>query len=346
MKNKVSVIIPVYNGADYLEECLNAVLAQNYSNIEVLVIDDGSTDDTHSIIDRYSKNDQRIKEIATDRCGVSEARNKGLDQASGRYVTFVDADDIPDINLIGKYMDAAEKYGEDAALIMVGMRWLNYRNKIKKKEDHILNDVQGYKPGKSYLLERNKTHYLVWLMLFNFVTNKLYDLEKIKQFEIRFKPNIKNGEDLTFNLDYMKKVSGRYGIVNEPLYRYIKRSDTSLSSLYYEGCIEHTKQIYKELYDFVSIQEGCTEDDRLVIAATGFSDRVSRLTAFYYCNNCGKSRLQRYRAIQKEINSKEFKKTLKEIHKARKISNVRYLVLRTGCFGLFLALRKIYHGIK
>ena len=346
MNTLISVIIPAYNAADYLEACLNAVCAQSYSNLEILLINDGSTDDTHVIVERYSKYDSRVKTIETDNRGVSEARNTGIEHATGKYVSFIDSDDIPNMDLMEKYIAAARQFGTDAALILTGMNWYNARNINKKYANHLLKEEDGFQVGGSYLLDRNQTHYLVWLMLFNFVTNKFYDLDAIKKYGIRFRSDIKNGEDLTFNLDYMKKVSGGYGVVNEPLYRYIRRTEESLSLSYYEGCIEHTKEIYHELYTFVAAQAGCTNDDKLVISATGFTDWVSRLTAFYYCNSCGISRSKRYKRIKKEINSTEFRATLEAIHNGHKISDLRYGVLRTGSFGLFLMLRKLYRLIK
>lgn len=346
MKDLVSVIIPAYNAADYLEACLNAVCAQSYQNVEVLLINDGSTDGTQTIAQRYSRYDSRVKLIETENRGVSEARNTGLDHATGRYVTFIDADDIPNMDLVEKYVGTAERFGKRAAMIIAGMNWYNSRNKNKKYDNHLLKEEDGFEVGKCYLLARNRTHYLVWLMLFNFVTNKFYDLEEINKYSIRFRSDIKNGEDLNFNLDYMKNVPGGYGVINEPLYRYIRRTENSLSLSYYDGCIEHTKWIYKELLEFVAQQEGSTEDDRMVIAATGFRDWVSRLTAFYYCDNCGNSRLQRMRRIKKEINSAEFVDQLEEIYKHDKISTVRYRTLKTGNFRLFLILRRIYRLIK
>ncbi len=346
MKDLVSVVIPAYNAADYLEACLNAVCAQSYTNLEVILVNDGSTDDTHTIGERYSKYDGRVKLIETENNGASEARNIGLEHATGRYVTFVDADDIPNMDLIEKYVGTAERFGEDASLIVAGMNWYNSANINKKYMNRLLKEEDGYEIGKAYLLDRNLTHYLVWLKLFNFVTNKFYKLDEIQEHRIRFRPDIKNGEDLTFNLDYLKIVPGGYGMINEPLYRYIRRSEGSLSLSYYPGCIEHTKEIYKELFEFVSLQEGCTEDAKMVIAATGFTDWVSRLTAFHYCEDCGMTRKQRTRSIRKEVNSEEFKSILEDIHDAQKISNLRYKVLRTGDFRMFLFLRKLYRFVK
>jgi glycosyltransferase involved in cell wall biosynthesis len=346
LDEQVSVVIPIYNAADYLEACLNAVCAQSHSKVEIILVNDGSTDGTQAIIDRYSRYDARVKAIETENHGVSEARNTGIENAGGKYITFIDADDIPNMDLIEKYVEAKNGFGNEAALVLTGMNWYNARNKGKKYENHILAEADGYEMGKRYLLGKNKTHYLVWLMLFNFVTNKMYDLEAIKRNGIRFRRDIKNGEDLTFNLDYMKKVPGGYGVINEPLYRYIRRTEASLSLSYYEGCIEHTRAIYQDLYDFVSAQEGCTEDDKLVIAATGFTDWVSRLTALYYCKDCGQNCRLRYRRIRKEVNSPEFKRILEEIFKAGKISKIRYKTLKTGDFRLFIILRWFYRIFK
>ncbi|CAN6959965.1 glycosyltransferase family 2 protein [Psychrobacter okhotskensis] len=90
---KVSVIIPVFNGEQFLDRCLSSITNQSYKNIEIIVIDDGSTDDTKTICKNYSHNDHRIKAIHKDNEGVSAARNIGLDIATGDYIYFADADD-------------------------------------------------------------------------------------------------------------------------------------------------------------------------------------------------------------------------------------------------------------
>lgn len=95
MEHLVSVIIPVYNRLDYLPECMESLLAQTYRNLEILLIDDGSTDGTLELCRRYAQEDPRIVVIAADHGGVSKARNLGLDAAKGEYVFFVDSDDVP-----------------------------------------------------------------------------------------------------------------------------------------------------------------------------------------------------------------------------------------------------------
>ena len=96
MKSKtplVSVIVPVYNVKDYLKDCLNSIVLQSYSHMEILLIDDGSTDGSGDICDEYAKKDSRIKVFHQKNLGLSAARNVGLNHMNGEYLTFVDSDD-------------------------------------------------------------------------------------------------------------------------------------------------------------------------------------------------------------------------------------------------------------
>ncbi|MBP3707033.1 MAG: glycosyltransferase family 2 protein [Clostridia bacterium] len=112
MENKkrlVSIIIPAYNAEKYLQRCLESVVNQTYKNIEIIIVNDGSTDNTESIIIRYQKKYKSIKYFKKENNGVSDARNYGIAQASGEYFCFVDADDYVSESLISdleRYMDA------------------------------------------------------------------------------------------------------------------------------------------------------------------------------------------------------------------------------------------------
>ena len=90
---KISVIIPVYNAEQYLEECLNSIRNQTYKELEVILVDDGSTDNSGKICDKYTKVDNRFRVLHINNSGPSYARNIGLKEAQGEYITFVDADD-------------------------------------------------------------------------------------------------------------------------------------------------------------------------------------------------------------------------------------------------------------
>ena len=106
----ISVIIPVYNIEQYLPRCLDSVIAQTYNNLEIILVDDGSTDSSGEICDKYSLLDNRIKVIHKSNGGVSSARNEGLEVAKGDYIGFVDGDDIIEKDMYQILLDNAIKY--------------------------------------------------------------------------------------------------------------------------------------------------------------------------------------------------------------------------------------------
>ena len=97
MNKIISVIIPVYNVENYIEKCLNSIVNQTYNNLEIIIIDDGSTDNSIAIAEKIAENDKRIRIISQVNQGVSSARNLGLDNASGEYILFIDSDDWLDL---------------------------------------------------------------------------------------------------------------------------------------------------------------------------------------------------------------------------------------------------------
>lgn len=111
MEDKISVIIPVYNVEKYLRECLDSVLAQTYTNLEIILIDDGSTDSSGAICEEYAGNDSRIRVIHQKNSGVSTARNIGIEQSGGSYLTFADSDDILHPEYVQVMLEAARKTG-------------------------------------------------------------------------------------------------------------------------------------------------------------------------------------------------------------------------------------------
>ena len=112
----ISVIVPVYNTAPYLPECIRAILAQTYENLEILLIDDGSTDGSGQICEEFARRDSRIRCIRQENRGLSAARNRGLDAARGQYISFVDSDDTVAPAMLEKLLAALQKSEADMAL--------------------------------------------------------------------------------------------------------------------------------------------------------------------------------------------------------------------------------------
>ena len=110
---KISVIIPVYNVEKFLPQCLNSIIHQTYTNLEILIIDDGSTDNSYEIYEKFAKHDKRIKIIHQKNAGVSAARNNGLAHATGDYIHFIDSDDYIDLDYYEKMMTANKNISAD-----------------------------------------------------------------------------------------------------------------------------------------------------------------------------------------------------------------------------------------
>ena len=115
---RISVIVPVYNVEQYLPRCVESILAQTYENLEILLVDDGTKDNSGAICDAYARQDARVKAIHKKNGGLSSARNAGIDASTGEYLSFVDSDDWIEPDMYEKMMALMEKYrGEDAGAV-------------------------------------------------------------------------------------------------------------------------------------------------------------------------------------------------------------------------------------
>lgn len=162
MKDVISVIIPVYNVAAYLPQCLDSLLSQNHEKLEVILIDDGSKDESGAICDRYAARDSRIRVIHQKNGGAAAAKNAGLRVATGEYLSFVDSDDYLEPNVYGYMLDVLKSTQSDVAVFA-------FRNAFRSHtEDRLPNEGRTELSGKEYLVRftHDWTCALLW--------NKLY----------------------------------------------------------------------------------------------------------------------------------------------------------------------------
>ena len=125
---KISIIIPVYNGEEFLKRCLDSIIVQTYQNWELIIVNDGSTDKTKDIIEEYIEKDKRIVVINKDNSGVSDSRNIGIDYSTGDYITFVDADDFLEKNMLLSIIELLNKEKYDV------IRYNYFKNYSNNKE--------------------------------------------------------------------------------------------------------------------------------------------------------------------------------------------------------------------
>ena len=130
MSDKISIIVPIYNVKKYIQQCVESLINQTYKNLEIILIDDGSTDGCGELCDEFGKKDQRIHVIHKQNGGLSDARNKGIDVASGDYIGFVDSDDWISHNMYEKMLSSLKSVNADIAVCGWVEEFLN--NSIEK----------------------------------------------------------------------------------------------------------------------------------------------------------------------------------------------------------------------
>jgi glycosyltransferase involved in cell wall biosynthesis len=190
----ISVIVPVYNVEQYLRECLDSILNQTFTYFELLLINDGSPDASGRICNEYAQKDSRIRVFHKENGGVSSARNLGLDNARGKWITFIDSDDWVD----NTYLEHLLEGDEDVELRVMGIMIQEHKQKWKKqatREELFLNDDLW----KFYKLYMSYSVFLGPCM-------KLFLLSVINKFNIRFDHGLSYGEDTIFNLQYFKQI--------------------------------------------------------------------------------------------------------------------------------------------
>ena len=217
MKSKVSIIIPAYNAEKVLARCINSLLAQTYPNKEILIINDGSSDNTAVICDDYAAKNDCIKVIHQKNAGVSSARNSGLDVATGDYVAFVDSDDTADPEYLHNLME-----WEEYDFVTAGYRW----------QDPELFWHDRIFPDDTVEIKKLKQHPSIYMGKYYFGSPwaTLMKRALIEKAHLRFNTEIHSGEDTLFIFQYLQNASS-IKIMPQCGYNYF----------YYPGSLVHTR---------------------------------------------------------------------------------------------------------
>lgn len=260
MKQKcVTIIIPIYNNANSLSKCIQSVIDQSYHNLHIVLVNDGSSDNSGVICEQFAKMDSRIEVYHQENKGVSDTRNFALTKVKGDYVQFIDGDDYIATTMIQHMVEKMEKENADMVIC-------NYGKVFQKM--YIPNtrmDKSGSYAGKEYLCKtlKNPGHHY-----YGVVWNKIYKRAIIEENQITFEKNVNLGEDFIFNMNYWLKcekvvVTGKY------LYMYNKTNEMSLSQIKHkmiEDCqheFKNRKAIYKhyvEAFIKIGLYEKYKED--------------------------------------------------------------------------------------
>lgn len=207
-----SIIVPVYNCEELIEECLESILAQTFSNWEAIVVDDGSSDNSLEIIQAYARRDPRVKVLHQQNSGVSTARNNALNILSGKYTLFLDSDDWLDIKALELLSERISKNPE-IDLLLFNYHTVGPFNEVRSP---LLDDCYSIVGREVFTKDKLGSKLLY---LFGGVAGKLIRSEIIRDHKIRFEPRLKNSEDYVFYLKLLE-VSKKLQIFNHGLYYY------------------------------------------------------------------------------------------------------------------------------
>jgi glycosyltransferase EpsH len=233
IKPLISVIVPVYNAESYLRNCIGSILEQDFNDFELILIDDGSKDDSLKIIQEYSK-DKRLKYQSIKNAGVSNARNLGIKLSRGDYLMFVDADDWLEAEALKISFDFISKN----KLEILFFSWYKSSKKEKFKVKTLEQNAEHIKQNDTNWLRHRcigpfnkdlaKT---IPLDIYNTPWAKLYKAELIKENDVFFKPRYEVGmEDVLFNIELFQNVK-KIGYLNKYLYNYRIDSENSLTKV-------------------------------------------------------------------------------------------------------------------
>ena len=245
----VSIIVPVYNGEKTIERCLRSIQNQSYSNIEVLVVNDGSSDHTDRIIKKYAQRDSRFRYIEKENSGVSDSRNVAMAEAKGDYFQFVDGDDWLVKQATEEFVNTALTYGCD---MVISDFYRVCGRRIYTKGHIDAGPVITRMKYAEYMMEAPANFY------YGVLWNKFFRADIIRTFALKCSTQLDWCEDFQFNLEYLQYV-GKVGVIRKPLYYYVKTKGSLVDTQVNFQQSIRTKRIlfdhYRDLYKAIDLYE-------------------------------------------------------------------------------------------
>lgn len=300
---KVSVLIPVYNTEKYLSKCIDSVINQTLKDIEIVIVNDGSKDNSQIIIEQYAKKDSRIKYCVQENSGLGATRNKGIELATGEYIAFLDSDDWVE-----------NDYYE-----------LMYNQAINTKSDMVISDYTVDSLNSSYIYENkyeqiDKRRYIKDVLMRNvsgFSWNKLYKRELINSNNLKFplRENFENIEDQYFTLKTLY-LSKKISFLNKPLIHYIIR-DNSIVNTYQKKLIDDGLNFYRQISEFFIRYNA--DDDIYEALEIGMLKHICQCLSNECKNTNKKSLRERLNEYKRILNIKEYQKIIDKFDGSNKI---------------------------
>lgn len=324
MSLKVSIIIPVYNCALKLPKGLESLVQQTYNNIEILLINDGSNDDSFAVCQIFAQRDKRFIIFDKENSGAGETRNWGLDHSTGDFIMFMDADDWYESNMVEKMVT-----------------WISYENNIdsvccaryyERQQENVTFVTIPEKPidlpRDNYVID-DITEYIARLdesRRFPYLWDKIYRRDIIESNHIRFEKQFVTGQDNDFNMKYIRFV--RKGMIsNDCLYHYVKDGVGSLCARYKKGLYGIVKELSQRKYNLYSEFGMFSKQEYLTIYANSYISYLHTCIPNMFRINSNLSIKEKLQLMKEIFNDENINKYLPLYHTNNKIEKIFKLLL-------------------
>ena len=326
----ISVIVPVYNAEKSIEKCVKSITGQEFTDMEILLIDDGSRDNGGILCDKLAESDNRVRVIHKENEGVSAARNTGMDEAAGKYILFVDSDDYLPRNYVAELVQAQKEFGEEA-FVWTAIQVESESGSVK--EDFFHYAEEAYSRASRCDVLKFSARYIL-----NSPVNKLYHKDIIRKQNLCMDRNISIAEDLLFNLQYLD-AAGECPVVilNQITYRYVRNGDSSLDSGYRKDYYRIHKVVLEKLWQYAKDWQVPKEDIPLFYKR--YWEYMQSAFANLGCSDCPLSGWQKFAEKSRITADRHFQKSL--VQKKDILGRGSYLMWRSRVYLLVWLYEKI-----
>jgi glycosyltransferase EpsJ len=335
---KFSIIVPVYNCQDYISRCIESVLSQTYKNLELIIVNDGSIDNSLEIIKQYAKEDKRIIVINKKNEGVSKARNVALDKATGHFVCFLDADDYLDLNFLE---ESSKIYSKNKDLEWLGFGYyseIEDENQVKICADKINYKTKYYKT----LNTLKKDFVELWdNTVFYNIVNKVFLRSIIVDNKIKF-PKDYFGEDVKFNREYMNHISNFYNS-EDCYYHYIRERQGAVTKKYKPDFFDIRKKEFSEFNEYFELWN-IKKDKYYEYSCRRYIERLLGCIENVYCSDMKFG--ERYKKIKEMITDETTREAIKYIVPTSKKVKIMIMPIKFKLVLITMLMGKTINKIK
>jgi len=338
-KKKVSIIVPIYNCENLLARCIKSILSQSYVNFELILVDDGSTDNSNTICREFEAIDDRVIVFLQKNSGASAARNVGIINSLGEYIMFVDADDYIENDMLQKLVNKAES--ENADFVMCGMTIDTYN-----KKGDLISSIECNLTPRVILGNMNIPKNIVDLVENEKINGpycKLIKGDLIRKNNIKMPNHICLQEDLYFNLKILEHVQ-KMIVIEGCYYHYTKGLGKSVTSRYYPDKYEMINEVHDLLLTYY--YERC--NDPSIINRIKYIYIKNTFASFInlFHKDCNLTKDEKLNYIKRIINSKKYNEMISSAYKPGLKYKILLLLLRTKNKMLIYFSSKCFYIMK